>query len=89
VPFDVEIVAPHKKVEKKAEKVILPGVEGDLGVLSGHAPLITALRSGKITVVGENFREYYKVDSGVLQVRPGGVSIVAGNFEEVDPGAEA
>jgi F-type H+-transporting ATPase subunit epsilon len=89
VPFDVEIVAPHKKVEKKAEKVILPGVEGDLGVLSGHAPLITALRSGKITVVDENYREYYKVDSGILQVRPGGVSVVAENFEEINPPTEA
>ena len=48
--FQLEIVTPEKKVvETAAEEVQIPGKNGYLGVLPGHAPLITELAVGEIT----------------------------------------
>ncbi len=48
--FKLEIVTPEKKVvDTAAEEVQIPGKNGYLGVLPGHAPLITELAVGEIT----------------------------------------
>lgn len=48
--FQLEIVTPEKKVvDTAAEEVQIPGKNGYLGVLPGHAPLITELSVGEIT----------------------------------------
>ena len=48
--FQLEIVTPEKKVvETAAEEVQIPGKNGYLGILPGHAPLITELAVGEIT----------------------------------------
>ena len=47
--FQLEIVTPEKKVvDTKAEEVQIPGKNGYLGILPGHAPLITELAVGEI-----------------------------------------
>jgi F-type H+-transporting ATPase subunit epsilon len=52
--FHFDLVAPEKLLfAGDVTQVDLPGSEGDLGVLAGHAPLVTALRPGIITVYGE------------------------------------
>tara|TARA_R110002167_G_scaffold36044_2_gene114728 strand:- start:156 stop:557 length:402 start_codon:yes stop_codon:yes gene_type:complete len=48
-----ELVAPDRMLlSVDADMVTLPGIEGDMGILPGHAPLITALRAGVIEVEG-------------------------------------
>ena len=48
--FQLEIVTPEKKVvETAAEEIQIPGKNGYLGILPGHAPLITELSVGEIT----------------------------------------
>lgn len=51
MPLNVRVVAPDKTVwDADAEEVILPSTTGQLGVLPGHAPLITALDTGVMRV---------------------------------------
>jgi F-type H+-transporting ATPase subunit epsilon len=69
--FHFDLVSPEKLVfAGEASQVDLPGSEGDLGVLAGHAPLVTALRPGIVVV--------YR-DGGDLRV------VVKGGFAEVSP----
>ena len=53
--FSVEIVTPvAKKFEGTCEEIILPGIEGEMAVLGGHAPLLTMLSPGvTVTVQGD------------------------------------
>lgn len=58
--------------------VIAHGVQGDLGVLPGHAPLLTQLNPGPVRVVKEDgSEEVYYVSGGVLEVQPTIVTILA------------
>ncbi len=50
-PFEFELVSPEKLLVRKAViMVTVPGEEGDYGVLSGHAPMITTVRPGVIEI---------------------------------------
>jgi len=51
MPLTVRVIAPDKTVwDSQAEEVILPSTTGQLGVLSGHAPMLTALDTGVMRV---------------------------------------
>ena len=54
--FSVEIVTPvEKKFEGEVEEIILPGIEGEMAVLAGHAPLLTMLSPGvTVAIKGDN-----------------------------------
>jgi len=61
----LEIVTPEKVVfSDKADSVVLPTTEGDVGVLSGHIPLLTTLTPGELQVITEGRTEYLTVDKG-------------------------
>jgi F-type H+-transporting ATPase subunit epsilon len=80
--FQLEIVTPEKKVvDTAAQEVQIPGKNGYLGVLPGHAPLITELAVGEIT-----FREGAGVQKlavawGFAEVLPDKVTILAESAE--------
>lgn len=82
MPFEIGLYSPQKKLVKKVNMVVLPGVEGNLGILTGHVPLITAVKPGKIKVVGENFEEYYNIGFGLMEVLPGRTVVITDNFSE-------
>ena len=49
MPTNLEIVSPEKLILSKAvDMVVIPGAEGDIGVLGGHSPGIVTLRGGTI-----------------------------------------
>lgn len=53
MPLHFELVSPEKLLlSGEAEMVTLPGTEGEMGIMPGHAPLITSLRPGVIEVEG-------------------------------------
>ncbi len=83
-----EIVSQDRNVfSGEAEMVILPGVEGVMGILPHHSPVLTTLTFGIITVVTKNEREYFTVAGGVAEVQPDQVTILADaaeNVEEID-----
>ncbi len=82
VAFD--LVAPEKLLlSEDVEMVVLPGVEGDIGVLPGHAPVITQIRMGQICVFegGQVVKRLF-VEGGFAEVMPERCTVLA---EEATP----
>lgn len=80
--FQLEIVTPEKKVvETAAEEVQIPGRNGYLGVLPGHAPLITELAVGEITFRERSNQQRLAVAWGFAEVLPDKVTILAETAE--------
>jgi F-type H+-transporting ATPase subunit epsilon len=80
--FQLEIVTPEKKVvDTSAEEVQIPGKDGYLGVLPGHAPLITELGVGEISFRGGATEQRLAVAWGFAEVLPGKVTILAESAE--------
>jgi F-type H+-transporting ATPase subunit epsilon len=80
--FQLEIVTPEKKVvDTKAEEVQIPGKNGYLGILPGHAPLITELAVGEIKIRESNGEQKLAVAWGFAEVLPDKVTILAESAE--------
>jgi F-type H+-transporting ATPase subunit epsilon len=80
--FQLEIVTPEKKVvDTPAEEIQIPGKNGYLGVMPGHAPLITELAVGEITYRSSNTTERLAVAWGFAEVLPEKVTILAETAE--------
>ena len=59
------------------DQVDLPGAEGDMGILAGHAPLVTTLRPGIVTIYRGGAREPVVVTGGFAEVGPAGLTVLA------------
>jgi F-type H+-transporting ATPase subunit epsilon len=83
-----EFVSPESVLfSGDVDQVDLPGIEGDLGVLPGHAPMVTLLRPGIVTIIREGQREPVVVIGGFAEMGPGGLTVLAdraGSREEFD-----
>jgi F-type H+-transporting ATPase subunit epsilon len=80
--FQLEIVTPEKNVvETAAEEVQIPGKNGYLGILPGHAPLITELSVGEITFRETATEQHLAVAWGFAEVLPNKVTILAETAE--------
>jgi F-type H+-transporting ATPase subunit epsilon len=88
--FQLEIVTPEKQlVSDTAEEVQIPGKNGYLGILPGHAPLITELAVGEIAYRKQGQPHYLSVAWGFAEVLPSKVTILAEAAErpeEIDVG---
>lgn len=73
------------------EMIVAAGTEGDLGIMPGHAPLLTRLKPGPIRIIKQNGQEeIYYVTGGFLEVQPNLVTILADTAvraEDVDQAA--
>ncbi|MDD4568903.1 MAG: F0F1 ATP synthase subunit epsilon [Tepidanaerobacteraceae bacterium] len=81
--FSLEIVSPQEKYQRDVNMVIIPGVEGDFGVLAGHTHFITGVKSGKLRVVDKNFDAYYSIDFGLVEVKPHKVTVITEKFSKL------
>jgi F-type H+-transporting ATPase subunit epsilon len=83
-----EFVSPETVLfSGDVDQVDLPGVEGDLGVLPGHAPMVTLLRPGIVTIMREGQREPVVVVGGFAEMGPAGLTVLAdraGSREDFD-----
>ena len=80
--FQLEIVTPEKKVvDTPAEEMQIPGKNGYLGILPGHAPLITELAVGEITYRENATEQRLAVAWGFAEVLPNKVTILAETAE--------
>ena len=83
-----EFVSPESVLfSGDVDQVDLPGIEGDLGVLPGHAPIVTLLRPGIVTIMREGQREPVVVVGGFAEMGPGGLTVLAdraGSREDFD-----
>ena len=82
------IVTPERKlVDRQVDEVVLPGREGYLGVLPGHAPLLTALKVGEISYREGARTSYVAVAWGFVEILADRVSVladIAERAEEID-----
>lgn len=79
MPIQVEIVSKERKLfdEPAADMVLIPAVEGEMGVLPNHAPVLTTLGFGELIVRKGNAEERFAIYGGVVDVRPNKVTILA------------
>ncbi len=83
--FELEIVTPEKLVVKDvAEEAQIPGKNGYLGILPGHAPLITELAVGEITYRIGGLEKHVSVAWGFAEVLPNKTTILAETAERPD-----
>ncbi|MEZ4597299.1 MAG: F0F1 ATP synthase subunit epsilon [Chloroflexota bacterium] len=86
MPLHLEIVTPERLAfEGDVDAVMCPGIEGELGVLPHHAPLLTTLGVGELRIRTGAQEEYFAIAGGFLQVRPDKVVVMA---ETADLAAE-
>jgi F-type H+-transporting ATPase subunit epsilon len=83
--FELEVATPERLlVREQATEVQVPGKEGYLGVLPGHAALLGQLGSGVLDYVAGGQRRYLAVAGGFLEVLPGHVRVLADVAERAE-----
>lgn len=76
--FQFDLVSPERLLfSGDVEQVDVPGVEGDFGVLKDHAPFVTMLRPGILTMFREGGELRVVVNGGFAEVGPSGLTVLA------------
>ena len=86
--IQLEVVTPERRVvAEPVDMVTVPGLDGELGILPGHTPLISQLQTGVLTYVQDGKSYPLHVSGGFVEVRDDHVSVlpeVAERPEEID-----
>ena len=86
--FHFDLVSPEKLAfSGEVDQVDVPGVEGDFGVLAGHAPVVAAIRPGILTIIAGGERQKVIVLGGLAEMSDKGLTVladVATSLEDVD-----
>ena len=74
-----ELVTPTAlAVSKDVDMVVIPGIEGDFGVLPGHTPVLTTIRPGVISMyIGDEITKSLFVEGGFAEANPEGCTVLA------------
>lgn len=90
MPIRCEVVTQDRLLyEGEADMVIAPGSEGMMGILPDHAPLLSTLDLGLLTVRHAGGEEIFTIAGGVLEVQPDLITVLADVGEHVDEIDEA
>jgi F-type H+-transporting ATPase subunit epsilon len=80
--FHIEIVTPERVVHSStAQYAAVPGIEGDIGVLEGHIPLLTLIAPGEVRIITDNKPSLFAVGGGILEINDNTVTIAAETAE--------
>ena len=86
--FHFDLVSPEKLAfSGEVDQVDVPGVEGDFGVLAGHAPIVAAIRPGILTITAGATHQKIIVLGGLAEMSDKGLTVladVATSLEELD-----
>ena len=86
--FHFELASPERLVfSGEVDQVDVPGSEGEFGVLAGHAPLVTTLRPGMLTVYQGGEKHAIVVHGGFAEVGANGLTVLADMataFKDID-----
>ncbi len=83
--FQFNLVSPEKLLfTGEVSQVDVPGAEGDFGVLAGHAPFVTTLRPGILTMVRDGGSLRVAVSGGFAEVSDAGLTVLADVAVPVD-----
>lgn len=79
----LEIVTPERVVvAEDVDEVVLPGIEGEFGVLPGHIPFLTALKVGELVYKTKESTEHLAVSWGYVEVTANSVKVLAETAEK-------
>ncbi len=82
--FQFDLVSPEKLLlSGQVEQVDVPGSEGDFGVLAGHAPMVTSLRPGILTIKRDGGEMKIVILGGFAEVSAKGLTVLADTADDV------
>lgn len=85
MPIKVDIVTRDRRLlSDEVDMVTLPGNAGQMGILAGHAPLLSTLQIGEVVLHKGNDVRYIAIGGGVVEVRPDKVTVLAETAEHAD-----
>jgi len=83
--FHFDLVSPEKLAfSGDVDQVDIPGLEGDFGVLAGHAPVVAALRPGILTIITGGSKQKIIVLGGLAEVSDKGLTVLADVATSID-----
>jgi len=81
----LEVVSPEGRVfTDDVDMVVVPGIEGELGILPHHTPLVTALGTGELRIRQSGTVQFMLISGGFVEVRPDKVVVMAFVAEHSD-----
>jgi|SRR5919109_7051 F-type H+-transporting ATPase subunit epsilon len=90
MPIELEIVSPERRAyADEVDMVVVPGIDGQLGILPGHTRLITALGVGELKIRKAGTETLMFISGGFVEVRPDKVIVMADLAEHSDEIDEA
>ncbi len=93
MPLTLQIITPERVVySDTVDTVVLPTVQGEIGILPGHQPLLTMLAPGELDVTKAGQTQFLAVDKGFARVLGDTVSVLteaAIDVAQIDPDAAA
>jgi len=85
VTLRLEIITAERQVfADDVNAVIAPGIEGELGILPHHAPLMTMLKPGELLIRKDGDETYMVVSGGFLEIRPDKIIVLADACERAE-----
>ncbi|MBI2886368.1 MAG: F0F1 ATP synthase subunit epsilon [Chloroflexi bacterium] len=85
MPFRLEVVTAERSVfSEDVDLVTVPGIDGELGILPHHAPLLTALTYGEMVIRRGHEETSIAIGGGFLEVRPDKVVVLADMAERAE-----
>ena len=87
--FKIEIVNPEKSFLSKedATEVVVPAVEGEMGILKDHISIISFLKPGIITIYAKSGEEKFYVEDGIIEFKNNNLSVLTSsifNLKEIE-----
>ncbi len=83
--IELEVATPERPmVSEQVTEVQVPGQDGYLGILPGHAPLLSLLGAGALSYVTGGTRRFLAVQGGLVEVLPGQVRVLANLAERAE-----
>lgn len=80
--FAIDIITPERIVyREKIDIIIVPALDGDLGVLAGHAPLVTGIKIGIIKIKKDGEEFLISTSGGIMEVQPEQVNLIVNSAE--------
>lgn len=91
MPLSLDIITQERVVyaADDVEMVVAPGVDGVMGILPNHTPVLTALKEGELKILRDGEEEFFAVGGGFMEVRPDRVIVLAETAEVADEIDEA
>lgn len=84
MPIRCEIVSQDRTVfEGDVDIVVIPGTDGEMGILPNHAPLLSTIRLGVIKMRHGGHEEVFTITGGIVEVQPHIVTVLADAAENV------